>query len=199
MVCFRCGRTGHYANNCYAKTDVYKAPLDSDFSDSESDEEYFARQKKRTKCAPAARVLTPRIQSTRRGGVYVLRTTAGMYYVGKSNDIEARIEDHRRGSGAACLNGSHFHVVTNLLTSGSVDDLESWERNETLQSMRAYGIDNVRGWMFTSTSLSDDHYHTAFCQICEKFDLCRRCGRNTHFADKCFAGRFDGWAGGGSI
>ncbi len=133
--------------------------------------------------------------STRRSGVYVLRTTAGMYYVGKSNDIDARIQEHRSGSGASCIGGSSFQEVTRLLTSGSSSDLESWEGNETLQRMRTHGIENVRGWMFTDTRLSVESCHEAFRQICEKFDLCRRCGRSSHFADKRFARSVDSWAG----
>lgn len=35
--CFRCGRTGHYANSCYAKTTRYGSDLDSDSDDYDSD------------------------------------------------------------------------------------------------------------------------------------------------------------------
>lgn len=189
-VCFRCGRASHYADSCFAKTSVNGKRLadseDSDESssgDSVDERETYRRQIKR-----------PRI-TTRRAGIYVLRTTAGMYYVGKSTDISARIQDHRSGAGAICLNGSSFQEVTNLLTSGSPNDLESWERNETLQRMRTHGIQNVRGWMFTTTELSVENYQDAFRQICEKFDLCRRCGRSSHFAERCFARSVDTWAG----
>ncbi len=136
----------------------------------------------------------------KREGVYVLQASNGLQYVGKSADIDGRIGDHKQGDGAACIasgNGSLSEVP--LITSGSFHDLESWERNETLHRMKNSGISNVRGWMFTSSRLSKEETADAFRQICEKFDLCRRCGRETHFADSCFAVNVDTWAGGWKI
>ncbi len=49
-----------------------------------------------------------------------------------------------------------------MLTTGSGADLESWERNETLQRMKKLGISNVRWWMFSSVNLSDNEYADAF-------------------------------------
>jgi predicted GIY-YIG superfamily endonuclease len=197
VFCFRCGRSGHFSSSCFAKTsangkflkrsrceeeDMNDETSSSSSSSSEDSETYQSRNK---------RVKTP---STDRAGVYVLKTSSGLYYVGKSQNIDARISDHRNGRGASCLAGASFQVVPNLLTVGTADDLESWERNETLQRMRTHGISNVRGWMFTSTALSDEDYQDAFRQICEKFDLCRRCGRSSHFAEQCYARHPDAWA-----
>ena len=205
MACYRCGRKGHFASNCFARTSVEGDYLDDsgdsdedDSGDSDEDDRYCYSPKKK------ARLSTSRHQSAAEtnshvvssvSGVYVLQTRNGLFYVGKSNNINARIQEHRSGLGAACLDGSSFQVVTHLLTSGNTADLESWERNETLQRMMVHGIENVRGWMFTSKNLSDKDRENAFTQICEKFELCRRCGRNSHFADRCFAKTRDVWAG----
>ncbi len=83
------------------------------------------------------------------------------------------------------MHGTFQETPTLTLRQGL--DLESWERNETLFRMKIHGVDNVRGWMFTSSVLSDDDKDSAFRQICEKFDLCRKCGREGHFADSCYA------------
>jgi predicted GIY-YIG superfamily endonuclease len=219
MACFRCGRRGHIAQNCYAKTAVdsaffqYESSCDdesydddsNDYSSHEDDGDLPAKKPNTQKNYQApTTTLLPRstsstAQTTRRSGIYVLLTTSGLYYVGKSNDIDSRIKDHQRGLGAACLYGSQFQEIPSLLTSGSASDLESWERNETLHRMLAHGIENVRGWMFTSTELSDNDLEDAFRQICEKFDLCRRCGRNSHFAYQCFARSLAMWAGAGPV
>ena len=131
--------------------------------------------------------------------MYVLQTRDGtLQYVGKSTDIESRIHDHREGYGALCLsNGSRGMDLVEVptITSGSTDDMESWERNETLTRMKTFGIDKVRGWMFTASHLSYEDKRSAFRQICEKFDLCRSCGRISHFAEECFATTVDSWAG----
>ena len=199
MACFRCGRSNHFANTCYAKTSVRGKHLgylhassdDDDEGDYTSDdlEERYSRKTVQQRTTKRQRI------TSRRSGVYVLRTSDGMYYVGKSIDIDARIQEHRSGGGASCINGSSFSEITHLLTSGSTSDLESWERNETLQRMKSHGIENVRGWMFTETRLSDESCRDAFRQICEKFDLCRKCGRTSHFAERCFARTVDAWAG----
>ena len=213
MVCFRCGRAGHYANTCFAKTSVRgKRLVVSDDDDgeedssTEEDEENdkagkYKRNAKRPHTATGQggkykrNAKRPHTTTGQGAGIYVLKTPGGLYYVGKSNNIDARIQEHRSGGGAHCLNGASFQEVTPLVTSGSASDLESWERNETLQRMKMHGIENVRGWMFTETTLSVERYQSAFHQICEKFDLCRRCGRASHFAQRCFATSVDAWAG----
>jgi hypothetical protein len=56
------------------------------------------------------------------------------------------------------------------------------------------GINSVRGWMFVSKTLSKEQTESAFNQVCERFDLCRKCGRNSHFASACFAKSKAQWA-----
>jgi predicted GIY-YIG superfamily endonuclease len=191
MACFRCGRKSHYANNCFAKTTIRGVVIESDndsYSEQSEEEEYVKKRKRASNSNPTT-------ISRARAGIYVLKAASGLYYVGKSNDIRARIQEHQRGFGAVCLAGESVHEVSGLLTSGSTADLESWERNETLQRMLTHGIDHVRGWMFTATVLSDEDRSDAFRQICEKFDLCRRCGRESHFSGQCFAKSGAAWAG----
>ena len=86
--------------------------------------------------------------------------------------------------------------------------MESSERNEVLVRMHESGIDNVRGWMYTFKNIPIEQKVSAFDQICEKFDLCRRCGRNSHFIRDCSALSTDLWTcgmelrptyGGGSV
>lgn len=171
--CYRCGRLGHWAHECYAKTDVNGQSLRSN--------EFHAKKHKPTpRCVVKA-------------GVYVLGDEAGQMYVGKSQDVEKRIEQHLAGEGTQFLVGKVRRLE--VTEAGSEADLESWERNETLARMYKHGVDKVRGWMFTSVSLSAELKEQAFGQICEKYDLCRQCGRNTHFADKCFARSKAFWAG----
>ena len=113
--------------------------------------------------------------------MYVLyNPTTRMRYVGKSNNVDSRIDQHRQAEGSL--------VREKPVTSGSASDLESWERNEVLTRMYRHGMDSVRGWRYTSRSaLSTEECISARDDIMEKFDLCRRCGRNTHFASACFA------------
>ncbi len=117
-------------------------------------------------------------------GVYVLRSqNTDIYYVGKSNNVEKRILQHKHENGS-----NDVLVREKTLTVGAVHDLESWERNEVLTRMYQDGMDSVRGWRYTKRGpLSTEDRISARNDIMEKFDLCRRCGRNSHFANNCFA------------
>lgn len=120
--------------------------------------------------------------SDKTSGVYVLQYTNGMMYVGKSRNIQKRVNHHKKGEFA--LSWGEPKVVpteTNPIT----DDLESWERNETLHFMRKIGIDKVRGWKYTSLNLTSEERKDASKQIREKYDLCRLCGSDKHFESDC--------------
>ena len=126
-------------------------------------------------------------------GVYVLQEHADdpKVYVGKSSNIPVRIQEHMAGHGTtSCVFSPASHRLAPLtppVYAGKLPDWESWERVETLTRMYEFGIDRVRGWMFTAPVLSHADKETAFLQICERFDLCRRCGRATHFVQQCKA------------
>lgn len=131
----------------------------------------------------------PPNNNPQKGGIYVLYGK-GYYYVGKAlHNVAARVAQHRHDNNGATfckkVMKGRFERVPLLVSQGSLDDLESWERNETLHRMRAHGIERVRGWMFTSVRLTPKQRMDAFRQICEKFDLCRKCGSGAHFASDC--------------
>jgi hypothetical protein len=170
--CFRCGRTGHFVGSCYAKTrpDGTRLPRGR-LSDSNP---------------------SPAKKQRPSPGIYVLQDPTGCIYVGKSNDRAARIRQHRAGQGTSFLTGELTELPP--YTSGSINDLETWERNETLSAMYLKGIDQVRGWIFTSNTLTPIEKRHAFQQVCEKFDLCRKCGRHTHFANECRSKTVAYWA-----
>ena len=209
MSCFRCGRRGHWASNCFAHTDVRGDSIEDEYDDSDEASE---SDDSAEDCEPVRRVQPQKFKKRKLGpkkvqpenpgkrklepsavGVYALVASNGLEYVGKSDDVNARIDVHRQGNGARCLDGASVTKVP-LLTQGCAQDLESWERNETLTRMYRRGINSVRGWMFVSKTLSEEQTESAFNQVCERFDLCRKCGRNSHFASACFAKSKAQWA-----
>jgi predicted GIY-YIG superfamily endonuclease len=177
--CFKCGRYGHWANECYAKTSVFpRGGYKKRKAEEENDDGKAGGYKKRR---------------DDEAGIYSIQDSTGKVYVGKSMNVKKRVGEHMQGLGTSFLCSGEITPIKTI-TSGSKEDLESWERSETLAQMYRKGIKNVRGWMYTSHSLSEQQIHDAFGQVCEKFDLCRKCGRNSHFVDKCFAKTKAEWA-----
>lgn len=150
--CTRCGRASHTASNCFARSTIDGQPLLRSIGHVES--------------------------HRKRVGVYVLQWPDGNIYVGKSQDIDTRIQQHTREKGAR-------PQELPTMTPAILNDLESWERNETLEQMRRHGVEKVRGWMYTSVNLSQDQIDSIDSQLAEKYDLCRVCGQMGHFASRC--------------
>ena len=140
LDCLRCGRNGHTAEKCYAKTLVNGDEI-------------------------------------KRVGVYVLELDDGTFYIGKSDDINKRIRNHN-----ALYVKKRTVVGEHPPLTAPSDDLEGWERSETLQRMLEHGVSCVRGWKYTSEKI--DH-ESAFSDLVERFDLCRLCGNKGHFAKFC--------------
>ena len=195
VVCFKCGRPGHYANECDEdseagmETDEYSSDEGYESRGYSNAREYHPRQptmnvsssgKGYSIAYPDLPGLKP-VQN-HEGGVYVLRYPNGMIYVGKSNDVQGRVLQHKRGD-FALLWGTPAVVPTE--TPAIPHDLESWERNETLHQMRKHGIQKVRGWKYTASTLTAEEHRDVSMQIREKYDLCRLCGSDKHFANAC--------------
>ena len=118
-------------------------------------------------------------------GVYVLKLSNGAYYVGQSRDIPKRIEAHKRGEGAMVAHDPDAVQVACLTTRPVPEDLESWERNETLELMYIHGIDKARGWVYNYKTLSSEAKAQAYRQICSRKSLCHSCGRPGHYTNQC--------------
>ena len=164
MRCFRCGRNGHTIHSCFARSTVDGRSLPHPT---------HGHGTKPTKNKTASR-----------SGVYVLRYPNGMFYVGKSSDIDKRIREHASGN-VSCTAKWGIPEEVPAVTPSIATDHESWERNETLEQMQRNGIEKVRGWMYTSQEITEDAEENIMAQLCEKYDSCRYCGSTGHFISAC--------------
>ena len=95
------------------------------------------------------------------------------------------------------MKGRPFQRIPTLV--GKFDDMEMWERAEVLARMHKFGINSTRGWKYTFATMTQDQKVSAFDDVCERFDLCRECGKGGHFVQECEERAPAEWADGLSL
>ena len=115
--------------------------------------------------------------------VYVLKLQGGNYYVGKSDDVIGRFQEHMRGNGSAW---TRKHKPISIVESR--DGVSVFEEDKvTKEYMARYGIDKVRGGSYVMDELSDFHKEALNMEIWAAKDCCTQCGRKGHFVKYCHA------------
>ena len=117
--------------------------------------------------------------------IYVLRLEGGNYYIGKSDDVYARYQQHLDGFGSAWT--KKYKPVLLEKTIGNVSPFE--EDKITKEYMSKYGIDKVRGGSYCQIDLSEFHTEALKMEIWGAKDLCSQCGRSGHFVKDCYASK----------
>jgi hypothetical protein len=114
--------------------------------------------------------------------IYVLKCERGKYYVGKTSNPVKRLKQHRDGEGALWTSEYRPICFDSLLKSDGAGYDES---NATLDAMKKYGIENVRGGAFVQTDLAPSEIEVINKLIRGTSDCCFKCGKNGHFAVDC--------------
>lgn len=148
--------------------------------------------------------------------IYALQLEKDKIYVGKSNNPDVRLSQHVAGAGAAWT--TQYKPLEILFIKSSTTPFD--EDITVKQLMCKYGIHNVRGGTYCTNILPDNDLQTLLkelrsannlCLYCGHADHfvndcpknkktkkskklnCKRCGRNTHTAEQCYATtKFDG-------
>ena len=194
MKCTRCGRKTHYASSCYATKHIDGSIICEEEEESDDEVEVCDRYGGDYVCNATINMDGEFIDSEDEEessdeeednrGVYSLELNNGKYYVGKSEDMEPRIGKHENGHGSAWtkLHGVIGEIPT---ITPHMEDLESWERCETIAMGLKYGIENVRGHLWTRVTLPRSDIISFETQVCERMDFCRKCGRGCHMIGSC--------------
>jgi len=113
--------------------------------------------------------------------IYVLRLEGDRYYVGKSDNIMNRYEQHLNGSGSAWTRKYKPVSLEKI-----IKNVSSFEEDKvTKEYMSKYGIDKVRGGSYVEIQLSKFHTDALKMEIWAAKDLCTQCGRSGHFVKDC--------------
>jgi len=113
--------------------------------------------------------------------IYILKLEEEKYYVGRSINVEKRLEQHFEKQASAWTR--KYPVLDILEKIESSDEFD--EMKYTLRMMGKFGIDNVRGGPFCEISFDPQKREfinslLSFCSL-----RCRHCYSKEHFTEKC--------------
>jgi hypothetical protein len=115
--------------------------------------------------------------------IYILRLEGGRYYVGKSDNVASRYQQHLKGSGSAWTRKYKPIAIAKTIENASPYDEDRYVK----EYMDIYGIQNVRGGSYIQIDLTDAQKDALKMEIRGASDKCTRCGREGHFVKDCYA------------
>lgn len=113
--------------------------------------------------------------------IYILRLEGGHYYIGKSENVMKRYEEHLNGSGAAWTTR---HPPVSLIKT--IENASPFDEDKTVKEyMATYGIDKVRGGSYVTEVLTEAQRSVLQQEIWSSQDRCTRCGSTGHWIATC--------------
>lgn len=115
--------------------------------------------------------------------IYILKLKNNKYYIGKTQNVENRYEQHLNGNGSAWTKKYKPISIIKKIKSTSLFDEDKYVK----EYMAKYGIENVRGGTYSSLELDNNSLQILQKEIWHSKNVCTRCGRNSHFVKDCYA------------
>ena len=113
--------------------------------------------------------------------VYVLELENGKYYVGTTNNLQRRFQEHVDGTGSVWTRKyAPLGIERSVIVDGPLH-----EDRVTKELMLKHGIDNVRGGSYCRIDLDDGQYQSLTTELRSATGVCFKCGRPGHFAAQC--------------
>ena len=113
--------------------------------------------------------------------IYVLKLEGGRYYVGKTEHLMRRYQEHMRGEGAAWTSKyKPLSLVQKIENAGPFD-----EDMVVKEYMAKHGIDMVRGGSYVTDVLSEAEKQMIQKELWSAHDKCTQCGSSSHWSAKC--------------
>jgi predicted GIY-YIG superfamily endonuclease len=113
--------------------------------------------------------------------LYVLELKNGKYYVGTTNNLQRRFQEHVDGTGSVWTRKyAPLGIERSVIVDGPLH-----EDRVTKELMLKHGIDNVRGGSYCRIDLDDGQKQSLTTELRSATGVCFKCGRSGHFAAQC--------------
>lgn len=113
--------------------------------------------------------------------VYILELIGSKWYIGRTTNISKRPLVHFKSMGAGWTKMYEPIRIHKVIENCDAFDEDKW----TKKYMAEYGIDNVRGGSYCTTTLPTVVMNMLEKEIKNAEDRCFKCGKSGHFANKC--------------
>ncbi len=115
--------------------------------------------------------------------IYVLRLKGNRYYVGKTDNVSKRFQEHMNGKASSWT--KKYAPLDICEIRKNVSPFE--EDKITKEYMSKYGIDKVRGGVYVKENLDESQITNLKKEIWGANDCCTTCGKKGHFASSCYS------------
>lgn len=113
--------------------------------------------------------------------IYTLKCEQNKYYVGRTDNIINRYQQHLNGEGSQWTRQYKPLEILSTYQSTSLFD----EDKTTKELMVKYGIDNVRGGSYVTDFIPNDVKKVLQKELWSCMNYCVRCGKPDHFIEQC--------------
>jgi predicted GIY-YIG superfamily endonuclease len=113
--------------------------------------------------------------------IYVLELQHSCYYIGCTNDVEKRYQEHLRGQGTDWTRLHNPIRIDKIVEKSQPFD----EDCITKEYMMKYDIDKVRGGSYCNMELMYQQKDLLHREICTAYNLCFHCKKAGHFSSRC--------------
>ena len=117
--------------------------------------------------------------------VYVLRLQKNRYYVGRTTDVNRRFQEHKKGGAKSAVWTREYKPIGTGPMAVFKSERKYDEHMYTLLFMSRFGINNVRGSVYSQLVLPTTTMSLIRDLLSSVDDLCYVCGSAEHMATDC--------------
>ncbi len=112
--------------------------------------------------------------------VYIAKCKESKYYIGKTDNLQKRLEAHKNGTVSWT---KRYPIIEVVDTIDNSDDFD--EDKYTKIYMKEYGVENVRGGSYCQLTIPKEKLSVLTMELRSCENSCYVCGEIGHFSSQC--------------